>query len=304
MHPVVNIKTDPNLAIIVDKLKIIYDEKSPDELLVLDEFSYNFERNKIYFVIGNSGSGKTTLVTHFNGLLKSKHGNLMIGNNPIYGYKKKIKNFKKLRKEVGMVFQFPEYQLFKSTIAKDIMLGPLNLGVRKEEASFRAKKYLNQMGLGDEFLLRSPFGLSGGQKRRVAIAGILAIEPNILIFDEPTAGLDPSGERETLRIIKTLKQQNKTIFVITHQMDQVLEIGDNVIVLDNKKIVASGSPYDIFTNKELLSSTTLDLPKVINIVNELCKKDKRFEKLFEYKPRTVEELANGINKILDGVKHG
>lgn len=298
------IKPDPNLAIIVDKLKIIYDEGSFEELLVLEEFSYNFAKNKIYFIIGNSGSGKTTLVTHFNGLLKSKHGNLMIGDNPIYGKKKKIKDFKKLRKEVGMVFQFPEYQLFKSTIAKDIMLGPLNLGVKKEEAVKRAKKYLNQMGLGDEYLLRSPFGLSGGQKRRVAIAGILAIEPNILIFDEPTAGLDPSGEKETLKIIKDLKQQGKTIFVITHQMDQVLEIGDEVVVLDNKKVVANGDPYSIFTNKELLNSTTLDLPKVIRVINGLCKKDQRFEKLYELKPRNVTELASGINKILDGVKHG
>jgi energy-coupling factor transport system ATP-binding protein len=303
MKTQVNITADPNLAIIVDKLKIIYDEKTFDELLVLDEFSYNFAKNKIYFIIGNSGSGKTTLVTHFNGLLKSKYGNLMIGSNPIYGYKKKIKNFKKLRKEVGMVFQFPEYQLFKSTIAKDVMLGPLNLGIKKEEATKRAKKYLNQLGLGDEFLLRSPFGLSGGQKRRVAIAGILAIEPNILIFDEPTAGLDPSGEREMLKIINDLKQQGKTIFVITHQMDQVLEVGDEVIVLDNKKIVAHGSPYNIFTNEQLLSSTTLDVPKVIRVINDLVKKDARFKSLYDLQPRNVNELAAGINKIL-GAKHG
>jgi energy-coupling factor transport system ATP-binding protein len=304
MRPEINIKPNPNLAIIIDKLKIIYDENSFDELLVLDEFSYNFAKNKIYFIIGNSGSGKTTLVTHFNGLLKSKHGNLMIGSNPIYGHKRKIKNFKNLRREVGMVFQFPEYQLFKSTIAKDVMLGPLNLGVKKEEAIIRAKKYLNQMGLNDEFLLRSPFGLSGGQKRRVAIAGILAIEPNILIFDEPTAGLDPSGERETLNIIKDLKKQGKTIFVITHQMDQVLEIGDEVIVLDNKKIVASGTPYEIFTNQQLLSSTTLDIPKVIKVINELAKKNENFKKLYDFQPRNVEQLASEINKILDGVKHG
>ena len=244
------------------------------------------------------------MVTHFNGLLKSKYGNLMIGPNPIYGYKKKIKNFKKLRKEVGMVFQFPEYQLFKSSVVKDVMLGPVNLGVKKEEAVKRAKKYLNQLGLSDEYLLRSPFGLSGGQKRRVAIAGILAIEPNILIFDEPTAGLDPSGEKEMLKIINDLKKQGKTIFVITHQMDQVLEVGDEVIVLDNKKIVASGSPYSIFTNKELLASTTLDVPKVIRVINELSQKDERFNKLYEWQPRNVEELANGINKILSGVKHG
>jgi energy-coupling factor transport system ATP-binding protein len=300
MKKTVRINVDPSAAIIVDKLKIIYDEKTFDELLVLDEFSYKFTKNKIHFIIGNSGSGKTTLVTHFNGLLKSKYGNLMVGPMPIYGKNKKIKNYKKLRKEVGMTFQFPEYQLFKNTVAKDIMLGPLNLGVEKEDASKRAKKYLNQMGLGDEYLLRSPFGLSGGQKRRVAIAGILAIEPNILIFDEPTAGLDPAGEKEMLKIISDLKQQGKTIFVVTHQMDQVLEIGDEIIVLDNKKIVASGNPYDVFTNKEILSTTTLDLPKVIRVINELVARDQKFEQLYKLQPRNVEELAKGISDLIGG----
>jgi len=281
----------------IEHLKIVFEEYTENETLVLQDFSYKFKKNKIYFIIGNSGAGKTTLVTTFNGLLKSKYGKIRVGTNIIDSKKRKIKNFKQLRKTVGMVFQFPEYQLFKDTVQKDIMFGPVNLGVDKKHAQQLASKYLNEMGLDDSFLQRSPFGLSGGQKRRVAIAGILAIEPDVLVFDEPTAGLDPAGEIEMINIIKNLKKQGRTIFVITHVMDQVLEIGDEVLVLGDHKILKSGTPYEIFTDKDLLNSTSLNLPQVIEVIQQLVNKDKRYQKLYEYEPRNVNELAIAIKKI-------
>jgi energy-coupling factor transport system ATP-binding protein len=290
-------------AISVNNLKIIFDEKTDEQLLVLENFNYKFKKNKIYFIVGNSGSGKTSLVSHFNGLLKSRYGDLTIGNQIILGKDRKIRHFKTLRKTCGMVFQFPEYQLFKDTIEKDIIFGPVNLGENKAIAKQKAKQYLNMMGLDDSFLQRSPFDLSGGQKRRVAIAGILAIEPEILVFDEPTAGLDPAGEKEMLAIIEKANQSGKTIIIITHVMDQVLALGDEVLVLNNKCLEAAGTPYDVFTNKELLEKTTLDLPKVIAVIQKLVEKDQKFKKLYDLKPRNVEELAQAIQQILKEVKH-
>jgi energy-coupling factor transport system ATP-binding protein len=299
----IKVSNESKNIIISKDLKIIFDEHTDEETLVLQNFTYNFNKNKIFFIIGNSGTGKTTLVTHFNGLLKSKYGDIYINDIPILAKQRKIKKFKELRKNVGMVLQFPEYQLFKDTVEKDIMFGPINLGVKKPEAKLRAKKYLNKLGLADKFLLHSPFELSGGQKRRVALAGILAIEPQILIFDEPSAGLDPAGEQEIIKIIRDLKTDGKTIIVITHVMDQVLTLADEVIVLDKQKIVASGTPYQIFTNKELIQATKLDTPKIIKVIFQLIEKDKRFEELLTIQPRTIQELSNAIINIINKVKH-
>ncbi|MDR3163691.1 MAG: ATP-binding cassette domain-containing protein [Mycoplasmataceae bacterium] len=284
-------------ALTAKDLKIIFDEKSSNENVVLETFNYQFHKNKIYFIIGNSGSGKTSLVSHFNGLLKSKYGDLTVGSLNILAKKRKIKHFKELRKTVGMVFQFPEYQLFKDTIEKDVIFGPINLGIDKETAKQKAKHYLNLLGLDDTFLQRSPFSLSGGQKRRVALAGILAIEPHILVFDEPTAGLDPAGETEMIKIIQSLKDQGKTIFIITHVMDHVLSIGDEVLVLGNKKLIASGKPYDIFTNHKLISQNSLDIPKVIHTINKLISLDSKYKVLFTKQPRNIYELAQTIGQL-------
>lgn len=364
----------------VSNLTCKFNEKQPNEFIAVDNFSYNFERNKIYFIIGNSGSGKSTLVTHFNGLLKSKYGDILVDDFLISGKQRKIKNAKKLRRIISMVFQFPEYQLFKTTIEKDISFGPIALGIPKIKSkelnkenlydvllkkfiveiceklnikkseysdfdeflnlenvnikfSVKAKKdyakvilkkdnkkwtstinfmtkteddyahelaikYLTRMGLNEMFLDRSPFDLSGGQKRRVAIAGILAIEPKILIFDEPTAGLDPQGEHEMMEIILEAKKNGQTVIVITHTMDQVLEVGDEVIVMDKGKILYSGTPYEIFTNPDLYTRTKMEKPKIIDLIDDLSKKDKRFLKLYDYKPRNTEELIDAIKKII------
>ncbi|MDE6894347.1 MAG: ATP-binding cassette domain-containing protein [Malacoplasma sp.] len=369
----------------VQNLTCKFNENHENEVVAVDDFSFQFEENKIYFIIGNSGSGKSTLVAHFNGLIKSKKGDIRIDDFHIYGKKRKIKNTKKLRRLISMVFQFPEYQLFKNTIEKDISFGPLTLKIPSkkaqelnkqvvEEIVFKnhlneiiiffdvkkdnytnlqdfisknkldlklqvksgknlakvivknesekkwikkisyertsdsqylqnlCKKYLLRMGLDESFLERSPFGLSGGQKRRVAIAGILAIEPKILIFDEPTAGLDPKGEQEMMKIILDAKENKQTVIVITHTMDHVLEIADHVIVLDQGKILMHGNPYQIFTNKDLYSNSKMEKPKIIDFIDSLCEKDKRFISLYDRKPRTVEQLSKDIEEILSSSK--
>lgn len=282
----------------VTNLKCIFDENTPDAFKALDDINFTFKKNKVYAIIGDSGSGKSTLVTHFNGLLVPKYGNIWVRNIYVGGKRGKIKEFKKLRKTISMVFQFPEYQLFKDTVLKDIAFGPIALGSTKQKGYQLAEKYLKIMGLDSSFLEKSPFELSGGQKRRVAIAGILAIESEMIIFDEPTAGLDPDGEREMMKIILDAKKANKTLFVITHQMEKVLEIADEILMLAEGKVLHHGTPYEIFTNKELLSKTSIKPPPVIKVINQLSQADERFQKLYELQPKTVDELAKGILEIL------
>lgn len=410
-------EVNPNISIKVSNLYAIYDEKAENQLVALNNVSFDFLKNKIYFIIGNSGSGKSTLVTHFNGLLVSRYGYVQVGdivvgdhfdltnkllavidsrdhkinnilwknqldqwtflvlysnqvnthqakilfeaiykhrpkslrflrnpefiknpyvrantkvaivrvgkdvlleiNNKLsfddlqefefvnksiktnYKHSKKLKRFKDLRKRVGFVFQFPEYQLFKDTIEKDIMFGPMNLGVSKTEAKKRAKIYLNKLGLDDSYLERSPFGLSGGQKRRVAIAGILAMENEVLVFDEPTAGLDPAGEQEMMEIIIDAKVNNKTVFVITHTMEHVLEVADEVVYMDQGEIIKHGTPYEIFFDDEIINNSSIQVPRVIAMIKALisANKEKWTPLVEEYKPRTVHDLANAIAKI-------
>lgn len=282
----------------VTNLKCVFDENTPDAFKALDDINFTFKKNKVYAIIGDSGSGKSTLVTHFNGLLVPKYGNIWVRNIYVGGKRGKIKEFKKLRKTISMVFQFPEYQLFKDTVLKDIAFGPIALGSTKQKGYQLAEKYLKIMGLDPSFLEKSPFELSGGQKRRVAIAGILAIESEMIIFDEPTAGLDPDGEREMMKIILDAKKADKTLFVITHQMEKVLEIADEILMLAEGKVLDHGTPYEIFTNKELLSKTSIKPPPVIKVINQLSQANERFQKLYELQPKTVNELAEGILEIL------
>lgn len=364
-----------NTIVSIKNLTTTFNKKTPQEIKAIDNLSFNFDANKIHYIIGNSGSGKTTLVQHFNGLNKSDSGDIKIGEFEIIGTKRKIPSIKKLRSFVSIVFQYPEYQIFKDTIRNEIMFGPIAFGLHKKlffdantkklietikkdknvlknilvqiknqnisiekfinmlpksKIKFRkskaiiyllnlnktkivipfnrtsmedvitntALKYLKKLGMPKEYLNYSPFGLSGGQKRRIAIAGILAIEPTVLIFDEPTAGLDPQGAKEMLNIIKEEKQNGRTLFIITHLMDEVLECGDNVIVLDKGQIIASGTPYEVFMNKNLYATTKIIKPKVINFIDELNMQDSRFKNLYNIKPRTCEELADAILTII------
>ncbi|WP_033160144.1 ATP-binding cassette domain-containing protein [Mycoplasmoides alvi] len=285
--------------LLVDNLSCIFNEKTSDAFVALSNISYTFKENKIYCIIGDSGSGKSTLVSHFNGLLVSKYGDIWIRDFYLGGHKRKVKNIKKLRKIISMVFQFPEYQLFKDTVEHDIMFGPVALGASKQEGQRLAEIYLNKMGLDNSYLEKSPFELSGGQKRRVAIAGILAIESEAIIFDEPTAGLDPQGENEMMKIIFEEKANNKTVFVITHQMEKVLEIADEIIVMSKGQIIKHGTPYEIFTDNYLLENTTIIIPPVIKVIKDLVNKNPKFLKLYKYEPRTVKQLAIAINSIIN-----
>lgn len=296
---------NPNISLSLKNIDIIFNKGEQNEFKLLNNINYDFEKGKVHFIIGPSGSGKTVLINHFNGLSIPTNGSIYINGKLMEHKKGKIKNIKEIRRKIGMVFQFAEYQLFKSTIEKDIMFGPINFGVKKHIAKDRAKKYLSLVGMPEEFLKRNPFGLSGGQKRRVAIAGILAIEPDIIVFDEPTAGLDPRGEKEILEIITSLAKEGKTIIIVTHSVNNVLQFADNVIVLNNGSIAASGDLYDIYKDEELIKKTNLSIPFVFTMINKLVEHDKKYNILYEqFKPRTVEELAKCLyeNHLVKGIK--
>lgn len=211
--------------------------------------------------------------------------------------RKKIKNYKQLRKNVGVVYQFPEYQLFKSTILDEVMFGPINLGYSKQEAKNNSIDTLKKLDINEEYFSHSPFNLSGGQKRRVALSGVLAINPQILVFDEPTAGLDPHGEKEMLKIILNAKKEGKTIFVVTHSMEQVLEIGDEVIVIDDGKIIKNGVPYEIFLDEQIVKTAAIVIPKTIAFINDLVKINDKYKILYKLQPKNAYELSNYLVKI-------
>lgn len=285
---VVNPNFKTNNVITCDNISVSYGSKK-NKRVIIDNFSYSFAKGKIYAIVGSSGVGKTTLVSHFNGLLKSDTGNIFIKDKSILGARRKIKNFKAIRKDVGLVFQFPEYQLFKDTVEKDIAFGPINYHINKAQAKKLASKYMYLVGLDKSLLRANPFDLSNGQRRLVAIAGVLALETDVIIFDEPTAGLDPYYQDKILNIIKRLRQQGKTIIIITHNMDNVLELADQVLVLHNHKLWASGKPYEIFLNHNLLKQTGLVQPHVIQAIG-------KNSKLLKQEPKTVNQLLSLLKK--------
>lgn len=217
-------------------------------------------------VVGHTGSGKSTLVQHMNALLLATTGNVTVFDHPAT----KGKPLTPIRKKVGMVFQFPEYQLFEETVEKDIMFGPINFGQTKEKAKELAHQMITIVGLDEQLLQRSPFSLSGGQMRRVAIAGILAMEPNILILDEPTVGLDPAGQKSMMELFRTLTEDyGKTIIIVTHDMNVVAEYTNRVLVMNQGKLVFDGPPVTLFSNQELLRECNLDRPSVSRLIEDL-----------------------------------
>ncbi len=284
-----------NNIIKCDNLTISFGKKK-NESILLHNFNYSFKRNKIYALVGNSGVGKTTLAYHLNGLLKSKYGNIYINDISILASQKKIRQFKQLRKTVGLVFQFPDYQLFKDTVEKDIAFGPVNYSVSKKQIPSLVDKYMNIVGLDKSLKHTSPFDLSNGQKRLCTIAGVLALESDVVIFDEPTAGLDAKGVSNINKIILHLKKMGKTIIIITHNMNQVLALADQVLIIHDHHLIKSGSPYQIFTNKPLMQKIGLRQPYVIYTITQLAKLNKRYRKLWKYQPRTLNELVFFIKK--------
>ena len=253
------------------------------------------KENEFITILGHTGSGKSTLVQLMNALILPTSGSLTIFNQEIKP--KRNQPLKEIRKRIGLVFQFPEYQLFEETVLKDIMFGPVNFGLNIEQAKQQALDTAKLIGISDDLLERAPFNLSGGQKRKVAIAGILASNPDILIFDEPTVGLDPKGKKELLSLLdKIHKETHKTIIIITHDMNIVANYSNRSIVLKEGNIVFDGKPIDLFNNKTMLQSMNLDLPYISRVAENLKAAGK-----INYKsvPLTLDELYDCITGDLN-----
>lgn len=271
----------------------------PFEKKALDDINLEIKDGEFVTLIGHTGSGKSTLIQHLNGLLKPTSGRIVVDGVDIT--EKNVK-LTEIRKKIGLVFQYPEYQLFEETIEKDIQFGPRNLGLSEEEINKRVKKAMSMVGLDyEEYKDKSPFELSGGQKRRVAIAGVVAMEPKVLILDEPTAGLDPKGRDEILAQVKQLhKEYNMTTIIVSHSMEDVAKIADRVIVLNKGKAVLDGVPRDIFKNIDMLESIGLAVPQVTYLERAL--KEKGFK--LEGDMITVEEAKRVILKALKSGQRG
>ncbi|SFQ18860.1 energy-coupling factor transporter ATPase [Salibacterium halotolerans] len=257
------------MRVLVQQLNHIYMPKTPFETLALRDISLEVPDGSVTAVIGRTGSGKSTLVQHLNGLLKPTSGQAFVGGHRIHS-KMKRKEISALRKHVGMVFQYPEHQLFEQTVEKDIMFGPLNLGYASTDIQPMLPGLLEKVGLDASFLPRSPFELSGGQMRRTAIAGVLAMEPSLLILDEPTAGLDPEGRQDMIHLFQDWQQKRgTTIIMITHQMEEAAALADHVIVMENGTIYMEGSPEEIYKREAELKELDLDLPEQAKVLKQI-----------------------------------
>lgn len=272
----------------VNALTSIYHHRTPFEHIALDELTTTFEQGKYYAVIGRTGSGKSTLIQHLNGLILPTKGDVRVGDLMLRK-KTKQKVIHQVKKHVGMVFQFPEHQLFDETILKDVMFGPLNMGLSQEDAQKRAEKYLSLLGVPLDQVGRSPFDLSGGQMRKIAIAGILAMEPEVLIVDEPTAGLDPKSHIETMKLFKQIQQEfNITIILVTHDMNDVFEYTDEVKLLGSGKLIKEGRTLDILTDEELLTDHYLEIPDIVRLSHDVSKKGVKLSRM----PRNTDEFIS------------
>ena len=267
-----------------------YQAGTPFEMRALHDISFSIEDGSYVAIIGHTGSGKSTILQHLNALLKPTEGIVELGDKTIDSTTGN-KDLKPLRKKVGIVFQFPEAQLFEETVEKDIAFGPKNFGVSEEEALKIAAEVVKTVGLPEEVLKKSPFDLSGGQMRRVAIAGVLAMKPEVLVLDEPTAGLDPKGRLEMMEMFYKLnKEQNMTIVLVTHQMNDVSDYADHVIVIESGNVVKEGSPKEVFSDASWLLEKQLGVPTTLAFVEKLKEKGWSTDKM----PLTLDELAEAI----------
>lgn len=278
------------MSIKIKNLNYIYAKGTPFEKTALKEINLEIGDGEFVGIIGHTGSGKSTLIQHLNGLIRATSGELEVNGIKI---DKNSKNLENLRQQVGLVFQYPEHQLFELTVAKDIAFGPKNLGLNTEEIAKRVKEACELVGLGEKYMEKSPFELSGGQKRRVAIAGVLAMQPKVLILDEPTAGLDPKGRDNILGKIKALHQQTgMTIILVSHSMEDVAEYVDRVIAMDSGQIILDGNPHEVFSQRDTLLSVGLNVPQITELVFAL--RGKGFE--LPENIITIEEALPWIKK--------
>jgi energy-coupling factor transport system ATP-binding protein len=260
------------MDIIFKEVEHRYQVNTPFERIALHDLNLNIQSGTFLAVIGHTGSGKSTIIQHLNALLKPTAGEIQIGERTIKANRKE-KNLKAIRQQVGVVFQFPEHQLFEETVEKDIAFGPMNYGVSEEEAKQKARELIKLVGLPEDILARSPFDLSGGQMRRVAIAGVLAMNPNVLILDEPTAGLDPRGRQEIMNMIYRLhKEKGLTTILVTHSMEDAAMYADELIVMNKGTIAMKGSPREVFGQHTQLKEYGLDVPESLRFMLKLQEK--------------------------------
>lgn len=278
------------MGIILDNVSYTYQEGTPFASAALSDVSLTIEDGSYTAIIGHTGSGKSTILQLLNGLLVPTKGSVRVFDTLITptSVNKKIRQ---IRKQVGLVFQFAENQIFEETVLKDVAFGPQNFGVSVEEAEAIAREKLALVGIDESLFERSPFELSGGQMRRVAIAGILAMEPSILVLDEPTAGLDPIGRKELMTLFKKLHQDGITIVLVTHLMDDVAEFADQVYVMEKGKLVKSGKPSLVFQNLEFMEKIQLGVPKITRFAHRLAERGVSFKQM----PITIEEFKEFIN---------
>lgn len=280
------------MGITLEGVNYTYQAGTPFEGRALFDINLTIKEGSYTAFIGHTGSGKSTIMQLLNGLNVPTEGAVIVDDIKITANSKN-KEIKSVRKKVGLVFQFPESQLFEETVLKDVAFGPQNFGVSIEEAERLAREKLAMVGIHEEFFEKNPFELSGGQMRRVAIAGILAMEPEVLVLDEPTAGLDPKGRRELMTLFKELHQNGMTIVLVTHLMDDVANYADYVNVLEGGKLVCSGYPKEVFQDVAFFESKQLGVPKITKFAQQLVKRGLHLDTL----PITIEEFA-------EVVKHG
>jgi len=254
----------------VKNLTYSYDGNTPYKKDAISNISFSATTGEIIGIIGHTGSGKSTLVQHLNGLLKPTEGEILLDGNNIW---KNPKEIRKIRSRVGLVFQYPEYQLFEDTVYADIAFGPKNMGLNGEELDKRIKDICSIVGIKEEYFNKSPFDLSGGEKRRVAIAGVMAMQPEVIIFDEPVAGLDPKGRNDIIKMIYDYRNAyNATVFIVSHNMEDMAVIADKLIVLSKGNLLAFDKTENVFKNKELINKAGLNVPIVTRVFDKLREK--------------------------------
>ena len=279
----------------VKNLNYTYSKDLPNQTKALDDVSFGIEKNSILGVAGHTGSGKSTLLQMLNGLLRPDDGEIFIGEDCITEKDFPLVN---IRKKVGLVFQYPEYQLFEETVRKDVIYGPKNLGIEDEnELEEIARDAISKVGLDYEMIKdRSPFELSGGQKRRVAIAGVIAMKPEVLILDEPTAGLDPESRHELINMIQNIqKNENIILIFVSHNMNDIAKLADKMIVLDRGKIAMEGTPREVFARKDELNSIGLGIPKVTEIMHRISEEIEGVKTDVLTLDEALEEIARVLN---------
>ena len=282
------------MSIILDHVNYIYDSNQPTAKKALDDVCLTIPDGQFLGIIGHTGSGKSTLVQHLNGLLKATEGHIYVDGEDIYD---KDYDLKKLRSKVGLVFQYPEHQLFEIDVFTDVCFGPKNLGYDRKETELLAFDALQKVGLDKEYYYQSPFELSGGQKRRVAIAGVLAMKPKVLILDEPTAGLDPKGREEILSQVKKLRDEtNMTIILVSHSMDDVAEYVDRIIVMNKGHVMYDDVPKEVFRHYEELEQIGLAAPQVTYIMHALAKEGLPVDTDITTIEEAADEIVNALKR--------